>query len=131
MAAAALAKSFRNHLHIELIESDAIGTVGVGEATIPPIRNFHLLLELGEAEFLQAVNGTFKLGIEFENWGQLGERYFHPFSPHGIDRVRRARVGPGHRRRPVYRLQRVPRPTDRAGPADRLGRPVALVAKQQ
>jgi tryptophan halogenase len=85
MAAAALAKSFRNNLHIELIESDAIGTVGVGEATIPPIRNFHLLLELGEAEFLQAVNGTFKLGIEFENWGQLGERYFHPFSSHGID----------------------------------------------
>ncbi|MGI9237588.1 MAG: tryptophan halogenase family protein, partial [Woeseiaceae bacterium] len=66
-------------------ESDEIPTVGVGEATIPPIRNFHLLLELGEADFLRAVNGTYKLGIEFENWGNLGERYFHPFSGHGID----------------------------------------------
>lgn len=85
MAAAALAKTFGQTLEIELIESDAIGTVGVGEATIPPIRNFNLLLELDEADFLRAVNGTFKLGIEFENWGELGERYFHPFAPHGID----------------------------------------------
>ncbi|MBT8095703.1 MAG: tryptophan 7-halogenase [Woeseia sp.] len=85
MAAAALAKSFPQTLQIELIESDEIGTVGVGEATIPPIRNFHLLLELDEAEFLHAVNGTYKLGIEFENWGNLGEKYFHPFSAHGID----------------------------------------------
>ena len=85
MAAAALAKTFGRNLQIELVESDEIGTVGVGEATIPPIRNFHLLLELGEAEFLRAVNGTFKLGIEFLNWGSLGERYFHPFSAHGTD----------------------------------------------
>ncbi len=85
MAAAALAKSFGSNLGVELIESDEIGTVGVGEATIPPIRNFHLLLELDEAEFLRAVNGTFKLGIEFHNWGELGERYFHPFAPHGIE----------------------------------------------
>ena len=85
MAAAALVKSFPRTMRIELIESDEIGTVGVGEATIPPIRNFHLLLELGEAEFLHAVNGTYKLGIEFENWGNLGEKYFHPFSAHGID----------------------------------------------
>ena len=85
MAAAALAKTFGTHLDITLIESEAIGTVGVGEATIPPIRNFNLLLELGEGEFLSAVNGTFKLGIEFENWGGLGERYFHPFAPHGRD----------------------------------------------
>ncbi|MDT8450501.1 MAG: tryptophan halogenase family protein [Wenzhouxiangellaceae bacterium] len=85
MAAAALAKTFGARLDIRLIESNAIGTVGVGEATIPPIRNFNLLLELDEAEFLRAVNGTFKLGIEFENWGRLGERYFHPFAPHGTD----------------------------------------------
>jgi len=85
MAAAALAKTFGRGLAITLIESDAIGTVGVGEATIPPIRNFNLLLELDEAEFLREVNGTFKLGIEFENWGELGERYFHPFAPHGAD----------------------------------------------
>lgn len=85
MAAAAFSKSFGLNLQIELIESDEIPTVGVGEATIPPIRNFHLLLELGEADFLRAVNGTYKLGIEFENWGNLGECYFHPFSGHGID----------------------------------------------
>lgn len=85
MAAAALSKSFGKTLSIELIESDEIGTVGVGEATIPPIRNLHLLLELGEAEFLHAVNGTYKLGIEFENWGDVGEKYFHPFSAHGVD----------------------------------------------
>ena len=85
MAAAALSKSFGDTLEIELIESDEIGTVGVGEATIPPIRNLHLLLELDEGDFLHAVNGTYKLGIEFQNWGHLGERYFHPFSPHGID----------------------------------------------
>ncbi|MGB5581350.1 MAG: tryptophan halogenase family protein [Woeseia sp.] len=85
MAAAAFSKSFGKNLHIELIESDEIGTVGVGEATIPPIKNFHLLLELDEAEFLRAVNGTYKLGIQFVNWGQLGETYFHPFSGHGVD----------------------------------------------
>lgn len=85
MAAAGMAKAFGERLDVELIESDAIGTVGVGEATIPPIKNFNLLLELEEADFLREVNGTFKLGIEFENWSQLGERYFHPFAAHGVD----------------------------------------------
>ena len=85
MAAAALSKTFGKNLCIELIESDDIGTVGVGEATIPPIRNLNLLLEIDEATFLKAVNGTYKLGIKFENWGRLGESYFHPFSAHGID----------------------------------------------
>ncbi len=85
MAAAALSKAFGQTLSIELVESEEIGTVGVGEATIPPIRNLHLLFDLSEADFVRAVNGTFKLGIEFENWGALGERYFHPFSGHGID----------------------------------------------
>jgi tryptophan halogenase len=85
MAAAALSKSFGDTLTINLIESDAIGTVGVGEATIPPIKNFHALLELDEADFMRAVNGTYKLGIEFVNWGGLGQRYFHPFSGHGSD----------------------------------------------
>ncbi len=85
MAAAALSQAFGRHKRIELIESDEIGTVGVGEATIPAIKNFHLLLGLDEAEFLNAVNGTFKLGIEFENWGRLGERYIHPFGPPGAD----------------------------------------------
>jgi tryptophan halogenase len=85
MAAAALSKTFREKINIELIESEAIGTVGVGEATIPNIKNFHLLLELDEAEFMRAVHGTFKLGIEFVNWASLGDRYFHPFGPPGID----------------------------------------------
>ncbi len=85
MAASALAKTFGRQLDIDLIESDVIGTVGVGEATIPPIKNFNLLLELDEAEFLREVSGTYKLGIDFENWGDLGERYFHPFAPHGVD----------------------------------------------
>jgi tryptophan halogenase len=85
MAAAALSKTFGDNLKVDLIESDAIGTVGVGEATIPAIKNFQLLLEMDEAEFMSAVNGTYKLGIEFENWGKLGERYFHPFGPPGVD----------------------------------------------
>ncbi len=85
MAAAALSKTLGDELQITLVESDEIGTVGVGEATIPPIKNFQLLLEMDEAEFLGAVNGTFKLGIEFENWGRLGESYFHPFGSIGAD----------------------------------------------
>jgi tryptophan halogenase len=85
MAAAALSKTFREKIGIELIESEAIGTVGVGEATIPNIKNFHLLLDLDEAEFMRAVHGTFKLGIEFVNWANLGDRYFHPFGPPGAE----------------------------------------------
>jgi tryptophan halogenase len=85
MAAAALSKTFGSKLQLELIESETIGTVGVGEATIPAIRNFHELLELKEPEFMAAVQGTYKLGIEFENWGRLGDRYFHPFGPPGAD----------------------------------------------
>jgi len=85
MAAAGLVKSLGQTIDITLVESDAIGTVGVGEAVIPVIKSFHALLELKENEFLQAVNGTFKLGIEFENWGRLGESYFHPFGPTGVE----------------------------------------------
>ena len=49
------------------------------------IKSFHALLELDEKEFLNAVNGTYKLGIEFENWGRLGESYFHPFGSPGVE----------------------------------------------
>lgn len=86
MAAAALSRFFDDgRRSITLIESDAIGTVGVGEATIPPIRNFNAMLDIPESEFLRETRGTCKLGIEFVNWGQVGDRYFHPFGNYGQD----------------------------------------------
>ncbi len=86
MAAAALAKlRAKDAVEICLVESDEIGTVGVGEATIPPLIAFNNMLGINEDDFLAATKGTFKLGIEFVNWGAQGERYFHPFGPHGQD----------------------------------------------
>ena len=85
--AAAAASRFLNdgQRTITLIESDAIGTVGVGEATIPPIRSFNARLGIDEADFLRATGGTPKLGIEFVDWGAVGERYMHPFGTPGRD----------------------------------------------
>lgn len=86
MAAATLAHLLDGRqVAITLVESAVIGTVGVGEATIPPIINFNKMLGISEAEFIRATNGTFKAGIEFENWGGLGERYIHPFGDFGRD----------------------------------------------
>jgi tryptophan 7-halogenase len=86
MAAAALSASLPSgSVEILLVESDEIGTVGVGEATIPPLIAFNDMLGLNEDEFLTATRGTFKLGIEFVDWGAIGERYFHPFGAHGAD----------------------------------------------
>ncbi|MEO8547849.1 MAG: tryptophan halogenase family protein [Sphingomicrobium sp.] len=86
MAAAAFSALLeKGAVDIVLIESDEIGTVGVGEATIPPLVAFNNMVGIAEDEFLAASQGTFKLGIEFVDWGARGERYFHPFGPHGQD----------------------------------------------
>jgi tryptophan 7-halogenase len=77
--AAALSQQMGNLVEITLIESEEIGTVGVGEATFPTIRTFHKILDLDEREFLRATRGSIKLGISFENWRQLGDRYVHSF----------------------------------------------------
>lgn len=83
MSAAALANGTEGRCAITLIESDTIGTVGVGEATIPPIRLFNRVLGLDEREFLRRTKGTFKLGIQFIDWSRREHSYFHPFGPHG------------------------------------------------
>ena len=81
--AAALAKNLGPLIELVLVESDAIGTVGVGESTIPTARRFHELLGLDEVQFLRATGASFKLGISFENWTREGERYFHSFGVTG------------------------------------------------
>lgn len=85
MTAAALAKTFGKVIDLTLVESEAIGTVGVGEATIPPLVTFNQLIGIGEADFMRATQATFKLGIEFENWKVEGEKYFHSFGSTGRD----------------------------------------------
>ncbi len=82
-AAALLARFLGNRASITLVESDAIGTVGVGEATIPQIHNLIIGLGLDQAEFLRRTNATFKLGIEFIDWLRPGERYMHSFGQVG------------------------------------------------
>jgi tryptophan halogenase len=85
MAAAGLSKVLGRLLDIKLIESDEIGTVGVGEATIPTLMNFHNLLEINEQEFMAETQATFKLGISFESWRDVKEDYIHSFGVTGTD----------------------------------------------
>ena len=85
MAAAAIAKLIGKHLSVPvtLVESEQIGTIGVGEATIPSLQYFHSLLGLNEKRFVKATNATFKLGINFENWRDIDHQYFHAFGVTG------------------------------------------------
>jgi tryptophan 7-halogenase len=85
MVAACISKIMGRILDIRLIESDEIGTVGVGEATIPTLVAFHRLLEINEQEFMAATQGTFKLGIAFDGWRNRGENYVHSFGLTGTD----------------------------------------------
>jgi tryptophan 7-halogenase len=85
MTAAALARTLGNAIELTLVESDAIGTIGVGESTIPPMALFNRLLGISEADFMRATQATFKLGINFENWKDIGESYFHSFGTTGTD----------------------------------------------
>mgnify|MGYP001819776839 FL=1 len=85
MAAALLSKTMGKVLDITLVESEEIGTVGVGEATIPPLVTYLRLLKMKEQDFMAATQATFKLGISFENWKDVGEKYFHSFGTTGTD----------------------------------------------
>ena len=85
MSAAAVAKAFGNKIDVVLVESEEIGTIGVGEATVPHLSAFNALLEIDEADFVRGVQGTFKLGIQFNNWGRIGDSYIHGFGVIGRD----------------------------------------------
>ncbi|AWL11064.1 Tryptophan 7-halogenase [Saliniradius amylolyticus] len=83
MAASILTRLMNQQLDITLVESEQVGTVGVGEATIPPITHFNRVLGISEAEFLKQTQGSIKLGIEFSDWYQPGQSYMHAFGQIG------------------------------------------------
>jgi tryptophan 7-halogenase len=85
MAACAFAKTYAGRYRIRLVESEEIGTVGVGEATVPHLSYYNKLLGIDEAEFVRQTQGTFKLGIQFNDWGRLGDSYVHGFGALGYD----------------------------------------------
>ncbi|MFC3122827.1 tryptophan halogenase family protein [Agaribacter flavus] len=84
MTAVAMCKLIKN-IDVTLVESEEIGTIGVGEATIPTLQFFHEILDINEADFLRETQGTFKLGIKFENWKQIEHSYIHAFGKTGKD----------------------------------------------
>ena len=83
MAAAAIKQAVGPHAQVKLVESADIGIVGVGEATVPTIRDFNALIRLDEAEFMRETKATLKLGIQFNGWGRKDSAYFHPFGVYG------------------------------------------------
>ncbi|KQU61588.1 tryptophan halogenase [Sphingomonas sp. Leaf339] len=83
MAAALIARVIGEQVSVELVESDDIGIIGVGEATIPPIQHVNAVLGIDEAEFLRETKATIKLAIRFDNWGAIGESYYHTFGSAG------------------------------------------------
>jgi glycine/D-amino acid oxidase-like deaminating enzyme len=92
MTAAPLAQKLGKTCEIVLIESPEIGTVGVGEATLPTLRYYNLALGLDGADFVRKTQATFKLGIEFKYWGHIGNRFVHGFGD----------FGPAIENRPAY-----------------------------
>ena len=85
MTASALARFLPGVADVRLIESEEIGIVGVGEATLPHLRAFLDRLGIPEAEMMRATNATYKLGIDFRDFGKIGDRYVHPFGAYGVD----------------------------------------------
>ena len=86
MTAAVLSRLIpKERLSVTIVESEEIGIVGVGEATVPLLQQLHGLLGIDEREFLKATNGTYKLGIEFCDWAEIGDVFFHGFGDYGAD----------------------------------------------
>ena len=85
MTAALVSHLFQGLFNVRLVESDEIGTIGVGEATIPAVKKYNELLELDEVQFMRRTQGSFKLGIQFENWAKIGDSYVHGFGVIGQD----------------------------------------------
>ena len=83
MSAALISRFLMKNLDVTLVESDQISTIGVGEATIPPLQKFNAMLGLNEIDFLKATKGTIKMGIEFSNWGNINDKYIHGFGNTG------------------------------------------------
>ena len=83
MAAAALRALLPTRTAVTLVESEEIGVVGVGEATLPSLRAFNERLGIDEAEFMAATKATYKLGIDFRDWARIGDAYMNPFGTHG------------------------------------------------